>query len=61
MNQRRRILVVDDERIVAEDISECLVGMGCEVVGVAISGLEAIEKVGACASGPDLDGCVPAG
>ncbi|MGK0185654.1 MAG: PAS domain S-box-containing protein [Verrucomicrobiales bacterium] len=39
----RRILVVDDERIVAEDISECLLGMDCEVVDTAISGMQAIE------------------
>ena len=39
----RRILVVDDERIVAEDISECLQSMGCEVVAMAISGLQAVE------------------
>lgn len=39
----RRILVVDDERIVAEDISECLMGMDCQVVDTAISGLQAIE------------------
>ncbi len=39
-----RVLVVDDERIVAEDIRESLIHMGCEVVGVAQSGLDAIEK-----------------
>lgn len=39
----RRILVVDDERIVAEDISECLQGMACEVVATAISGNQAID------------------
>jgi len=42
----RRILVVDDERIVAQDISECLISIGCDVVGTALSGLEAIEKAG---------------
>ncbi len=41
---KRRILVVDDERIVAEDISECLTQMGCEILGVAVAGQEAIDK-----------------
>ncbi|MDG2124610.1 MAG: response regulator, partial [Verrucomicrobiales bacterium] len=40
----KKILVVDDERIVAEDIMECLRGIGCEVCGTAKSGVEAIEK-----------------
>ena len=40
----RRILVVDDERIVAQDISECLISIGCDVIGTALSGAEAIEK-----------------
>lgn len=48
----RRILVVDDERIVAQDIIEVLTNMGCEVVGTALSGLEAIEKAGSLR--PDL-------
>lgn len=42
----RRILVVDDERIVAQDIMEVLTHMGCEVIGTALSGPEAIEKAG---------------
>jgi PAS domain S-box-containing protein len=42
----RRILVVDDERIVAQDIIEVLNGMGCQVVGTALSGEEAIAKAG---------------
>ena len=41
---KRRILVVDDESIVAHDISECLLHMGCEVVGTALSGPDAIAK-----------------
>ncbi|CAN5209168.1 hypothetical protein BH23VER1_BH23VER1_10340 [soil metagenome] len=48
----RRILVVDDERIVAEDIIECLTQMGCEVVGTAQSGAEALEI--ASVTRPDL-------
>ncbi|MBP7950458.1 MAG: response regulator [Verrucomicrobiales bacterium] len=50
--KRRRILVVDDERIVAQDIMEVLLHMGCEVVGTALSGREAIDKAGALQ--PDL-------
>ena len=42
----RRILVVDDEAIVAHDISECLTNLGCEIVGTALSGPDAIEKAG---------------
>lgn len=41
---QRRILVVDDESIVAHDIAECLQQMGCEVVGHALSGPDAIAK-----------------
>lgn len=48
----RRILVVDDEAIVAHDISECLTHLGCEIVGTALSGPDAIEKAGRCR--PDL-------
>jgi len=49
---KRRILVVDDESIVAADISECLRHMGCEVVGHSLSGPDAIAKAGALH--PDL-------
>ncbi len=49
---KRRILVVDDEAIVAHDISECLAHMGCEVVGTALSGPDAISK--AAKLRPDL-------
>ncbi|HEX2747079.1 MAG TPA: response regulator [Verrucomicrobiales bacterium] len=49
---KRRILVVDDESIVAHDISECLTHMGCEVVGTALSGPDAIAK--AAKLRPDL-------
>jgi two-component system cell cycle sensor histidine kinase/response regulator CckA len=47
-----RILVVDDERIVAEDISESLQHMGFEVIGTAQSGPQAIEM--ALSMRPDL-------
>ncbi len=43
---KRRILVVDDESIVAQDITECLRHMGCDVVGHALSGPDAIAKAG---------------
>ena len=49
---KRRILVVDDEAIVAHDIAECLTHMGCEVVGTALSGPDAIAKAGSLR--PDL-------
>lgn len=49
---KRRVLVVDDESIVAADISECLRHMGCEVVGHSLSGPDAIAKAGALR--PDL-------
>ncbi|MEM0895314.1 MAG: response regulator [Verrucomicrobiota bacterium] len=43
-NHRARVLVVDDERIVAQDVSECLENMDCLVVETALSGPEAIQK-----------------
>jgi len=43
---KRRVLVVDDESIVAQDITECLRHMGCDVVGHALSGPDAIAKAG---------------
>ena len=46
-----KILVVDDEAIVAHDISECLTHLGCEIVGTALSGPDAIEKAGRCRPG----------
>jgi two-component system, sensor histidine kinase and response regulator len=39
-----RILVVEDERIVAEDLAETLVALGYTVVGVATTGELAIER-----------------
>jgi DNA-binding response OmpR family regulator len=47
-----RILVVEDESIVAMDIRNCLVGHGYHVVACAPSGEEAIAKVAECH--PDL-------
>src|SRR6478672_6374713 len=39
-----QVLVVEDERVVARDIKACLENVGFKVVGMATSGLEAIEK-----------------
>lgn len=47
-----RILIVEDERIIAEDLRECLELMGYEVMGIATSGQQAIDLVGA--EQPDL-------
>lgn len=40
-----KILVVEDERLVAEDISECLRSVGYDVIGTAKSSEEAVAKV----------------
>ena len=47
-----RVLVVEDERVVARDIKACLENLGYAVSGMACSGLEAIEK--ATAIHPDV-------
>jgi PAS domain S-box-containing protein len=38
-----RILVVEDEKVVAADIEECVKGLGYEVTGTAASGTEALR------------------
>ncbi len=43
--EKRAILIVEDEAIVANDIKETLTGLGYEVVGIAKSGELALEKV----------------
>jgi two-component system cell cycle sensor histidine kinase/response regulator CckA len=48
----KRILIVEDERIVAEDLKRLLVKMGYGVTGIAVSGEEAIRSVQA--QRPDL-------
>lgn len=48
----KRVLVVEDERIVAEDIAQCLEERGYEVVGLASSGEQAIKL--AESTQPDL-------
>ena len=52
MTERSRILVVEDEQIVAEDLMEVLERNGYTVSGSVASGEEAIEAVGSCK--PDL-------
>jgi two-component system cell cycle sensor histidine kinase/response regulator CckA len=54
MNQmsKLRILVVEDERVVAADIEKCIKGLGYEVVGSAASGVEALRM--AVRTEPDL-------
>ena len=47
-----RILIVEDDQIVAADLRLKVQGMGHEVIGIAISGEEAIGLTGQCK--PDL-------
>jgi PAS domain S-box-containing protein len=47
-----KILIVEDEPIVALDLQQEILQMGCEVVGVAESADEALQAVSACR--PDL-------
>jgi PAS domain S-box-containing protein len=49
---RSKVLVVEDESIVALDIRALVVGLGYEVIGTASSGSEAIQKT--CSLGPDV-------
>ena len=41
----KRVLVVDDSLKMQEEISDLFIEIGCEVVGVAASGIEALQKV----------------
>lgn len=52
MNEHPRILVVEDENIIAMDIRHTLKGFGYEVCGVVSSGEESIER--AFQNHPDL-------
>ena len=47
-----RILVVEDERLVASDISRCLQQLGHEVIATAVSAVEALRQ--AVRKTPDL-------
>ena len=49
---KERILIVEDELIVARDIENCLTKLGYSVAGVAASGEEAVRKADALL--PDL-------
>jgi len=44
--EKKKIMVVEDERIVAQDIARQLTDLGYDVVATAYSGEEAVEKVG---------------
>ncbi len=44
--EKKRIMVVEDERIVARDLARQLTDLGYDVVATAYSGEEAVEKVG---------------
>ncbi|MEG4204624.1 EAL domain-containing protein [Microcoleus sp. Pol7_A1] len=41
----KKILIVEDESIIAEDISDCLISLGYRITGMVYSGEEAIESV----------------
>jgi len=47
-----KILIVEDEAIVAADLAAKLTRLGYEIVGTAMDGLEAVEMT--CRAGPDL-------
>ncbi|MGO4881487.1 MAG: response regulator [Bryobacteraceae bacterium] len=49
---KRRILLVEDEKVVAADIQECVKGLGYDVVGTAGTGAEALRL--AVNTAPDL-------
>lgn len=49
---RAKILIVEDESLIAEEIRKRLLGLGYDIVGVVTSGLEAVKL--ASASSPDL-------
>jgi CheY-like chemotaxis protein len=42
---KTKIMIVEDEAIVAEDLSRQLTNLGYDVVATAYSGEEAVEKV----------------
>ena len=44
--EKKKIMVVEDERIVARDLARQLTDLGYDVVATAYSGEEAVEKVG---------------
>ena len=52
MSEKPRILIVEDERLVAEDLAELLTQAGYEIAGVAQAGMEAVDI--ATQAHPDL-------
>jgi CheY-like chemotaxis protein len=44
LNNPARVLIVEDERLVALDLERQLRGLGCMVVGLVSTGLEAINQ-----------------
>src|ERR1035437_11196921 len=44
--EKKKIMVVEDERIVARDLTRQLTELGYDVVAMAYSGEEAVEKAG---------------
>ena len=49
---QKKILIVEDESIIAEDISDSLISLGYRITGMVYSGEEAIEAAARCR--PDL-------
>jgi len=49
---QKKILIVEDESIIAEDISDSLISLGYRITGMVYSGEEAIEAAAKCR--PDL-------
>jgi len=49
---KKKILIVEDESIIAEDISDSLISLGYRITGMVYSGEEAIEAAAKCR--PDL-------
>lgn len=47
-----RVLIVEDERVVAENLLETLKDLGCDVIGLAATGEDAVQK--AVQTQPDL-------
>lgn len=42
---KKKVLIVEDEVITAMEIKNCLINIGCKVIGIVTSGERAIEKV----------------
>ena len=49
---RNRILIVEDEGIIAEDLRQTLTARGYDVIGISVSGKDAIRQ--SCAGRPEL-------